>query len=178
MWDHRHKKGAVQRIPTHSSKELQYSAAVTCLISSANENGQHVVRNNVDGYIVAGGMDNHVVVLDPRRIETIVEFQKWNHCRNGVYSLCMIGDRCIVAGDGKGMLLVYDILAGEVVEEAFSSSTYDSMDRVQPLKYGLGASSSGAVRCVVNVDNKIVACGEDGKVLVYEYNSGQFSQRR
>ena len=37
------------------------------------------------------------------------------------------------------------------------------------LEYGIQASSSGAVRAITMVDNHVVACGEDGNVLIYEY---------
>jgi hypothetical protein len=51
------------------------------------------------------------------------------------------------------MLLVYDI--------------YESGNSA--LKYGLGASGSGAVRAVTCMDGKIVSACEDGNVVIHSY---------
>jgi hypothetical protein len=53
-------------------------------------------------------------------------------------------------GDGAGMLLCYDLLRGQ-------------------LSYGLGASSEGAVRCITIADGLLVAGGEDGNALVWDF---------
>lgn len=77
----------------------------------------------------------------------------YQHCRNGVYSLCVIGNNCVVVGDGVGMVLIYDV----------------TQNGSEALKYGLSASSSGGVRGITCLDGKIVTAAEDGKVLVYSY---------
>lgn len=79
--------------------------------------------------------------------------ESYEHHNNGIYSLCTVGDRCVISGDGVGMLLVYDIF------EAGNSA----------LKYGLGASGNGAVRAVTCVDGKIVSACEDGNVVIHSY---------
>ena len=79
--------------------------------------------------------------------------ESYEHHNNGIYSLCGIGNRCVVSGDGVGMLLVYDI---------FESGN-------NALKYGLGASGAGAVRAVTYLDGKIVSACEDGNVVIHSY---------
>ena len=81
----------------------------------------------------------------------------WSHSRNGIYSLCSVGDECMLVGDGVGKLLCYSLLEGDV----------ENADRA--IKYGVGASSKGAVRSINCLGGKVTACGEDGKVLVLDY---------
>lgn len=79
--------------------------------------------------------------------------EQHQHCQNGVYSLCIIGNNCVAVGDGMGMVLFYDI----------TKSGNDS------LMYGLHASRSGGVRGITSLCNKIITAAEDGKALVYSY---------
>jgi WD40 repeat protein len=127
-----------------------YSAAVACLSSIG------------DNYFVSGGSDNSLVLCDIRMSSSSGETEtadsqcvvdQYQHCRNGVYSLCVIGNNCVAIGDGIGMVLVYDI----------------TQSGNEALKYGLSASSNGGVRGITCLDGKIVTAAEDGKVLVYSY---------
>ena len=80
---------------------------------------------------------------------------RFENQRNCVYSLCAIGDSCVFVGDGVGMMFCYDVLSGS---------------ERSALKYGIQASSSGAVRCIVPVGNgSVAAAGEDGKILIFSY---------
>jgi hypothetical protein len=141
-------------MPTHVQGDQ--SAAITCLISSSDEAGNGICgAASSAGYIIAGGSDSSIVVLDVRAEGRLCPVDRWVDHSGGVYALCMVGDRAVVSGDGRGMLLVHDIMGGEN----------------GCLKYGLGASSRGAVRCLTCVDHNLVACGEDGKVLLYSYTT-------
>ena len=126
---------------------------------SANPHGNAAVADAVQlsgGYIVSGGADSRLCVLDMRKdLSTI---STYDHCKNCVYSLCSIGDACIFAGDGAGMLYCYDVIGKD--------------SREVGLKYGIGASEQGAIRCLLPTENnKIAACGEDGKVLIFQYQN-------
>lgn len=128
-------------------------------VLSANPHGNAAITDAVQlsgGYIVSGGADSRLCVLDMRKdLSTI---STYDHCKNCVYSLCSIGDACIFAGDGAGMLYCYDVIGKD--------------SREVGLKYGIGASEQGAVRCLLPTENnKIAACGEDGKVLIFQYQN-------
>lgn len=100
--------------------------------------------------LVSGGADNVVHVMDRRRDGPVHSF---NTCRTGVYSLIAAPDeRCVFVGDGAGILSCFDVKVGR-------------------LCYGIGASETGAVRCIVPVSStsQIVTAGEDGKALVFSY---------
>lgn len=79
------------------------------------------IRNG--NYLISGGSDNKIVLMDSRRNYEIIE--KWsNHAKNCVYSMCVVGDSCVFVGDGVGKVLCYDLINGG-------------------LKYGLGGSEQG-----------------------------------
>ena len=106
------------------------------------------------GYVVTGGADSVVAVTDLRGgVGNYGVVDKHAHHHGGLYSLCVVGDCCVLSGDGQGMLMAYDV-------------TQSGRDA---LRYGLGASSSGAVRAITSVDGMVIACGEDGNVMVYSY---------
>ena len=122
---------------------------------ATNPHGNAAVNEIVQlggGYLVSGGADSKLCVLDLRRELEVVT--SYDHCKNCVYSLCSVGEGCVFAGDGVGMLYCYDINGTDSGEIG--------------LKYGIGASEQGAVRCLLSFDtgDKIAACGEDGKILV------------
>lgn len=126
-----------------------------------------------DNYIITGGSDDNVILFDIRRglsagsgsggesdsvsvtastAQCLVS--RYQYSRNGLYSLCVVGSSCVMAGDGVGMVLVYDITKSD--QEA--------------LQYGLSASSSGGVRGMACLEGKLVTAAEDGKVLIYSYS--------
>ena len=134
LWDHRERKHV-------QANNIHGKAAVTAVIS-LGANG-----------LVSSGADNAIVHMDVRRGLSVIE--RYENARNSVYSLCSVGDGCVFAGDGSGMLYCYDLVgySGEI-----------------GLKYGIGASEKGAVRCLLPVgQSSIVAAGEDGKILVFSY---------
>lgn len=149
------------RIPSHTQDAVGGSstaavATLACTWSPDVQNG----GGGVGGYILAGGSDSSIALIDPRVISSsdgdnihphaIVD--RWAHHNNGIYSMCLVGGRCLFTGDGAGLMNCYDIFDGS-----------------SALKYGLGASSQGAVQTITCVAGKIVAAGEDGKVLIFAY---------
>lgn len=139
LWDHREKTYVCSSNPHGTSN-------VTGLTQTSG-------GGSGGGHIVSGGADNAVVILDPRR--NLGEVHRFVHAKNSIYSMCAVGDGCVFAGDGSGMVYCYDTIghSGEI-----------------GLKYGVGASGQGAVRCILPVGGrKVVAAGEDGKILVFSY---------
>lgn len=170
VWDPR-EKNVVQRIAAHTSDggggssggfdtsigppKSSYAAAVACLACTAGD-GEGGVGGGGLGHVISGGSDSAVKVLDLRGgAGSFSVVESFEHHNNGIYSLCTIGNRCVVSGDGVGMLLVYDI---------FESGN-------NALKYGLGASGAGAVRAVTCVEGKLVSACEDGNVVIHNYHS-------
>ena len=124
------------------------AAAIACMATLTPKGG-----GDISG-VVTGGADSTVCLLDARMSFQVVE--RWEHHRTGVYSICTVGSNCVFTGDGSGMMHCYSTL------ESSSSSSVG-------LKYGLGCSQQGAVRCISKLGNKIVTGGEDGKALILSY---------
>ena len=116
-------------------------------------------------YLVTGGSDNSLILSDIRGGETNSIIKKYQHSKNGIYSICVIGENCIVSGDGVGTVLVYDINGGNGNDD--NNNGYN--DDYNGLKYGLNACSNGGIRGITCLDGKLVSIGEDGKVLIYSY---------
>ena len=70
------------------------------------------------------------------------------HHKDFIYTMSSCGD-CLLSGGGDGILLVHDMTNGKLL-------------------YGLGANQ-GAVRCIAGTGNKMIAAGDDGNALVYEF---------
>jgi WD40 repeat protein len=101
--------------------------------------------------IISGGADSVVVIRDKRRSGVVASF---NNCNTGVYCVQSANDsKCVFVGDGAGMLFCYDVITCK-------------------LCYGIGASSNGAVKCIIPVNSakKVVTAGEDGKILKFTYD--------
>lgn len=152
VWDLRSNEhnGLVCKIMTHygstsRDSSVQKGSAVTS-ISMIDYQGSGSLS-----YIISGGADSAVVIQDIRRNGDIV--QRWDgHCKNGIYSMAIAEwDKSVFVGDGAGMVMCYDICNGE-------------------LKYGLGASETGAVSTMQICSNMLVTGGEDGKMLLYDYS--------
>lgn len=60
----------------------------------------------------------------------------------------LVGDICL-SGDGRGMLMAHDMKEGKLL-------------------YGLGANQA-AVRCIDATENCLVASGDDGNALIYNF---------
>jgi hypothetical protein len=102
-----------------------------------------------------GSFGSSVAVIDVRQSFGVVS--RWSQGRSGIYSLCLVGDEAVFVGDGAGQVLCYHLL-----QAADNSSTHS-------LRYAVGASTRGAVRGIVCVGGKMVAAGEDGKVMILDY---------
>jgi hypothetical protein len=116
---------------------------------------------------------------------------RWEHQRNGVYSLCLVGRECLLSGDGAGNLLAHAVLTGGrldgAIEEIISLSAATATGgrsaaagsamnsrfakTSSSVVYGITASAQGAVRSINVVGNKVVTAGEDGNVLVFDYSA-------
>jgi len=153
LWDPRGSSATdslINKIPAHIKNDkknpsMLKGASISCI-------GKLSTRGVGLSYIVTCGADNSLVLMDARKSFEIIE--KWEHAKNCIYSLCVVGDRSIFIGDGAGMLLCYDVL----------SSNNNS------LKYGLGASEIGGVRTINCSNNgKIITGSEDGKALCFSF---------
>ena len=123
-------------------------------------------------HIITGGggaQDSSLAVLDARR-----SFQpvcRWDHHQNGIYSLCVVGDECILSGDGVGTLMCHHLLSGEAQSMAGGGGRGGGGGDAESLRYGIGASEMGGIRSINCVNGKVVTAGEDGKVLVFDYDA-------
>jgi WD40 repeat protein len=149
---------SVGRSAPSSSSMLASSTPVSYPVSMMACTYSRGSSNDMNYIITGGGSpeDCRIVVLDSRN-----NFQpvcSWDHHRNGVYSLCVVGDNAVFSGDGVGTVLCHRLLESEM----------NSNPRTC-LKYGMGASEKGAVRSIQCLQNKLVTCGEDGKVLIFDF---------
>ena len=97
--------------------------------------------------VVTAGADKTLGVFDVRKNFELVH--KLSNHEDFIYSLQTAGNY-VLSGAGDGMLLVHELNTGK-------------------LMYGLGANAAG-VRCVECRDDFIVAAGDDGNAIVYNYN--------
>ena len=97
----------------------------------------------------------------------LAQVTAYSHCRNGIYSMEAAGD-CLFVGDGAGMLYCYNPERGTGFDAG-------GADDHKALCYGLGASEEGAVRALVVAPQlgQVVAGGEDGNALVFQYAQGR-----
>jgi WD40 repeat protein len=120
LWDPREKTACVL------SSNIHGSASITGI-------AQLPIRGQGNGcYVVTSSADNTIALLDPRRNFEIME--RYEHAKNSIYSICSVGDGCIFIGDGTGMMYCYDMVG--------------CLDD-PGLKYAIGASERGAVRCLI-----------------------------
>ena len=165
LWDSR-AKGSICSAPVHAPgavsilEGLGDYSNISNNINVSNDNGSENNGGIVapsDLHLLTGGADNTGHLLEARM--GWKPLFSWQHARNCIYSaMTMTGSSsnsssingCAFIGDGEGMMYCYDLKDGQ-------------------LKYGLGASSQGAVRCITMAGEKLVACGEDGNILVYDH---------
>eukprot|EP01012_Entosiphon_sulcatum_P050046 TRINITY_DN68800_c0_g1_i1.p1 TRINITY_DN68800_c0_g1~~TRINITY_DN68800_c0_g1_i1.p1 ORF type:complete len:516 (-),score=31.20 TRINITY_DN68800_c0_g1_i1:32-1579(-) len=98
--------------------------------------------------IVTAGADRALNVVDPRNSFSVLHHIT-DH-KDFVYSLHLNED-LILSGSGNGWLLVHDIKTGRC-------------------KYGLGANQA-AVRCIHATNSTLIAAGDDGKAIVFDFGA-------
>lgn len=108
---------------------------------------QTTMASGVPNYVVTAGADKVVKVLDPRTGFDAVH--TWTDHRDFIYSLECFGP-LVLSGAGNGWLLVHDATSGKCL-------------------YGLGANEA-AVRNIFASQERLVASGDDGKVVIYDMN--------
>ncbi|CAK4662210.1 hypothetical protein LEN26_009690 [Aphanomyces euteiches] len=96
--------------------------------------------------VVTGGADGKVQVVDTRMPGQVRA--TFSEHSTFIYSLHLHHDLCF-SGDGAGMLLVHDL-------------------RTDRLCYGLGANRA-AVRAIISTQRQLIAAGDDGSVLIYDF---------
>lgn len=101
--------------------------------------------------VLAGGADGGVRVLDLRRAGGGV-LREWRLHQTAVYSLCVVGAH-VFSGDAQGMVHCLRVDA----------------EGNGALRYGLCGSEMGGVQAMFAARNSLIACGESGKLLVYEF---------
>lgn len=157
-------RGAVSRAghSISAAPTQQAPAGASCAISCMAMTSSRGSSSDASYIITGSGSpeDSSLVVLDLRR--DCQPVSRWDHHRNGVYSLCLVGDSCVLSGDGMGTLLCHHLLESELDYPRTC------------LKYGIGASEVGAVRAINCLNGKIVAAGEDGNVMIYDYDAGMY----
>lgn len=94
--------------------------------------------------LITTGADKNLMVVDPRM--SFITRSKFEHHQDFIYSVETVGDY-VASGAGDGMLLVHDVKLGKLL-------------------YGLGASQ-GAVRALACTPERLIAAGDDGKVLTF-----------
>ena len=113
-----------------------------------------------DQCVAAGGANGVVHIYDLRCASNASaksarlrpKFQFFD-CVGGIYSMTTACDTSLLVGDGRGMLLCYDLISGR-------------------LAYGMGASEAGPLKSIMSIRTlrKVITAGEDGNALVYSYN--------
>ena len=99
--------------------------------------------------VLSAGADGVVLALEPRK--SLAALHRFADHHDFVYSLKAIGDYCC-SGGGDGMLLVHDLATGGVL-------------------YGLGANRA-AVRAIHCEAGRLVAAGDDGTLIAYDFGAG------
>nr|CCC90995.1 conserved hypothetical protein [Trypanosoma congolense IL3000] len=98
-------------------------------------------------YLVTAGADKVILTLDPRAGFSPVH--RFTEHRDFIYSMETFGP-LVLSGAGNGWLLVHDALEGRCL-------------------YGLGANGA-AVREIRATLNNLVAAGDDGSAMVYDFS--------
>lgn len=112
--------------------------------SKYKNNSKYTLINGVPS-IVTAGADRTIQIIP---ITNQTDRTEITDHTDFIYSLKCVND-LIFSGSGDGLLYVHDINEGKLL-------------------YALGANK-GAVRCIEATNNKLIAAGDDGKVLIYNY---------
>lgn len=96
--------------------------------------------------VLCCGADRVVAALEPRM--SLQPLHLFKEHRDHVYSLRAVGQYAL-SGGGDGLVLVHDLTHGA-------------------LRYGLGANRA-AVRCLWADRHLMVAAGDDGSIIAYDY---------
>lgn len=161
LWDPRSKQLTSSGVPHPGTP-------VTGLQGSFSMAGSSGVGGGSD-LIVTAGADGVLLVFDRRKGFKTADaaLQRFQHARNGIYCMALVEEGSqrmalldsgsptspiLLVGDGIGALLCYDL-------------------HTMTLRYALGSSRVGAVRCVAAFrQDRLLAIGnEDGKCLMYDY---------
>ena len=154
-------------------------APVTCLSVATPSPGAELQ------YLLSGSADGRLVLLDLRYGSTNTNTNtnmntgnsshsshsshivaEYNKHVNGVHSLHIVDESVAYSGDGSGMLYCHQL--------NIASSSSGSDNGIET-RFGLGASSSGAVKCIHHMHalegkkGTLVAAGDDGKAILYDY---------
>lgn len=169
-----------------ASAQKVVASAIGCMSTVRNRGSASDVTYIVTG---SGGADDSSVAVVDMRSSSPDVLCRFRHHRNGVYSMCVVGDSCVLTGDGVGTMLCYDLIHADpayndnvVVQKpawngSFGESPSVGMENDSCLKYGIGASEKGAVRAINCLSGKVVTAGEDGNVLVFDYISDRVSYK-
>jgi len=103
-------------------------------------------RSGQPNHLITAGADKRMLVLDPRASFSVVH-ELAGH-RDFIYSV-ETHDSYVLSGAGNGWLLVHDSYSGKCL-------------------YALGANKA-AVRCIVAQPDRLVAAGDDGSIITFDY---------
>jgi WD40 repeat protein len=141
VWDVRTRE-CVANVGAHASESGSGAVGDICVARSGGSGG----GGPSETVLVTAGADRRVCVLDPRAGFSVRH--AFTEHRDFIYSLaCTSSLAC--SGGGDGMLLVHDVSLG------------------RPL-WAVGAGMA-AVRAIGFAGRHMVATGDDGKVLVYDF---------
>eukprot|EP00941_MAST-03F_sp_MAST-3F-sp1_P004419 g4419.t1 len=143
VWDPRAQRPAAIVIEAHTTKDGGTGAVSDICATKVGDNDLGHIGGNV---VVTAGADKTIRVLDPRG--SFAPRARFDHHRDFIYSLKVAGSLAI-SGGGDGLLLVHDLKNGK-------------------LCYGLGANRA-AVRCIETTERKLIAAGDDGSAIVFEF---------
>ena len=96
--------------------------------------------------LISTGADTKIQVLDIR--SSMTSRVTWESHRDFIYTIDTLGD-FVITGSGDGLMLFHNA-------------------RTSKLMYGLGANQ-GAVRCIDATPGYVVASGDDGNAMVFEF---------
>jgi F-box/WD-40 domain protein 7 len=121
---------------------------VECHTSARSGTGAVSCVEVTDSLVITAGADKRICVLEPRNGFGMLH-QLEEHA-DFIYSLhAPPAGGVVFSGAGNGMVLCHSLVEGRAL-------------------YGMGANQ-GAVRCLATQGEHMVAAGDDGKCLMYDY---------